>query len=393
MGNTYDVAVVGLGAMGAHAVQQLAARGLKVLGIERFGPLHDRGSSHGDSRLIRLGYFEDPAYVPLLRRAYANWRALEALSGEDLLTITGVLQIGRPDSRLVAGVLKSCRVHQIPHELLDAAAVRRRYPAFAMADDEVAVMEPEGGFLRPERAIVAALRLAGADGAVLHFNERVTGIEPDDAGVTLLTAAGSYRAGRVIVAAGSYVGGLVPGLRGIVQPIRQVVGWYPSRNGLATALGRMPGFLVDEGAAGSWFGFPDLGAGVKTGRHCHFREAIDPEAPNPPVNDADRAINDAFMARRMPGVVPAGTRFITCRYTMLPGEDFLIDFVPGEKRLIVASPCSGHGFKFASVVGEILADLATAGGTDLPIGRFGWKAMEARRRSNRRAMSAASGAA
>jgi len=379
MTNDYDVAVIGLGAMGAHTAQQVAARGLSVIGIERFGPLHEKGSSHGDSRLIRLGYFEDPAYVPLLRRAYTNWRALEAKSREALLTITGVLQIGRPDSKVIAGVLESCRVHGIAHELLDGDAVHDRFPAFAMRPEDVAVLEPEGGFLRPERAIAAALKLAGADGAVLHFNERVTGIEPDDAGVTVVSDTGRYRAGKVIVAAGSYVTGLVPALAGYATPIKQVVGWYPSRDVLATQVGRMPGFLVDEGEA-TYFGFPDLGEGVKVGRHGHFFEEIDPEQPNPPINAADRAATEDFMARRMPGVVPTGTRFITCRYTMLPGEDFLIDFVPGEKRVVVASPCSGHGFKFASVIGEILADLAAEGGTALPIGLFSFEAMRARAR-------------
>jgi len=373
--SSYDVAVVGLGAMGAHAAQQLAARGKRVIGIERFGPLHDLGSSHGDSRLIRLGYFEDPAYVPLLRRAYANWRALERLSGEALLTITGVLQIGRPDSKVVAGVLESCRQHDIPHELLEAEAAASRFPAFALRDGDVAVLEPEGGFLRPERAITAALKLAGRDGAVLHFNERVTAIEPGDAGVTVMTDAGRYRVGHVVVAAGSYVAGLVPALAPYAKPIKQVVGWYPARDLLATALGRMPGFLVDEGDA-TYFGFPDLGEGVKVGRHGHYFEPIDPEKPNPPVDARDRAATEDFMARRMPAVVPTGTRFITCRYTMLPGEDFLIDFLPGEARVVVACPCSGHGFKFASVVGEILADLVLTGGTDLPIGLFSFEALK-----------------
>jgi len=366
----FDIAVIGLGAMGAHTVQQLAARGLRVIGIERFGPLNDRGSSHGDSRIIRLGYFEDPAYVPLLRRAYANWRALEAKSGEALLTITGVLQIGRPDSHVVAGVLDSCREHGIAHDLMDGAEVEQRFPAFAMRPGDVGVFEPEGGFLRPERAIATALKLAGADGAVLHFNERVTAIEPGDGGATIVSEAGRYHVGKVIVTAGSYVAGLVPALAGYARPIKQVVGWYPSRNGLATAVGRMPCYLVDEDEGGTFFGFPDLGEGAKVGKHGHFFEEIDPEQPNPPVNDADRAATEQFMARRLPGVVPQGTRFITCRYTMLPNDNFLIDFVPGERNVLVASPCSGHGFKFASVIGEILADMALDGGTTLPIFRF-----------------------
>lgn len=377
----YDVAVIGLGAMGAHAVQQLAARGARVIGIERYGPFNDRGSSHGDSRLIRLGYFEGADYVPLLRRAFANWRALEARSREELLTVTGVLQIGRPDGKVVGGLLQSCRAHGITHEVLEPAAARMRYPAFAVRDDEVAVIEPEGGFLRPERAIAAALKLAGDDGAVLHFNERVSAIVPGDGGVTIVTDAARYRVGKAIVAAGSHVGGLVPAVAPHARPIKQVVGWYPSRDRLATELGRMPGFILDDGPGGTYFGFPDLGEGIKVGKHFHLMETIDPELPNPPITAADRAATEEFMARRMPGVVPVGSRFISCRYTLLPGEDFLIDFVPGEPGIIVASPCSGHGFKFASVIGEILADLATAGGTALPIARFSFAALTARSRS------------
>ena len=374
----YDVAVIGLGAMGAHAACELAARGARVIGVERFGPLNDKGSSHGDSRLIRLGYFENPDYVPLLRRAYAKWRELELRSRENLLTITGILQIGRPDSKVVSGVLDSCRVHGIAHELLDSTAVTGRYPAFSMRDDDVAVSDPEGGFIRPERAITAALKLAGADGAVLRFNERVLAIEPEENGVAVVSDRGTYRARKVIVAAGSYTAGLVPELQGLAVPIKQVVGWYPARDQLTTALGRMPGFLVDEGEDGTYFGFPDLGEGVKVGKHGHFFEEIDPELPNPPVNAADRDATATFMARRVPGVVPVGLRYVTCRYTMLPGEDFLLDHLPGNRQIIVASPCSGHGFKFASVVGEILADLALDGGTSLPIELFSFAAMRQR---------------
>ena len=373
----YDVAVVGLGAMGAHTAQHLAARGLRVLGLERFAPLHDKGSSHGDSRLIRLGYFEGSAYVPLLRRAYANWRELERRSGEELLTITGLLEIGRVEGRVVSGARAACEANGIAHEMLDAAAVARRYPVVAMRDGDVALLEADGGFLRPERAVAAAQRLAAADGAELRFNERVTAIEPDDAGVTVATAAGRYRAGRVVVAAGSYVAGLVPQLARYATPILQVVGWYPSRRGAATGIGQLPGFIVDEGEW-SFFGLPDLGEGVKIGCHARRGAAIDPEQPNPAVSDEDRAVLDDFAARRLPGVAPQGTRFVRCRYTMLPGEDFLIDFVPGEERVIVASPCSGHGFKFASVIGEVLADLAATGGTELPIELFSWAALERR---------------
>lgn len=377
--SAFDVAIIGLGAMGANAAAQLAARGLKVIGIERFWPNHDRGSSHGDSRLIRLGYFEDPAYVPLLRRAYANWRALEARAREDLLTITGVLQIGPPDDPIVKGTLASCELHGLAHELIDPQAMRERFPAFQLDDDEVAVFEPQGGFLRPEKAVMAALRLAGADGAALHFGERVLAIEPSDAGIRIVSDTGTYRAGKVIVATGSYIADLVPDLAGLATPIRQVVGWYHPRDALATALGRMPVFLRGESTAGSFFGFPALGPeGVKIGKHAHFHEAIDPEEPNPPVNEADRALLDDFIARRLPAAAGLPSGYVTCRYTMLPGDDFLIDVLPSDPNIIVASPCSGHGFKFASVVAEILADLAADGQTALPIDPFSFAALTRR---------------
>jgi len=370
----FDVAVIGLGAMGAQAVAHLAARGVKVIGIERFGPLHDRGSSHGDSRLIRLGYFEDPAYVPLLHRAYRNWRDLEARVREDLLTITGVLQIGRPGCHIVDGTIAACKLHGLPYDLLDQAQAARRYPAFQLDADEVAVLEPEGGFLRPEAATLAALRVAGTDGAVLHFNEQVLGIAPGGGGVAVATDQARYRARTVVVATGSYIAGLVPELDQVAVPIRVVVGWFQPRDGLNTALGRMPGFLRDEGEAGSFFGFPVIGRnGVKVGKHAHFREVIDPEAPNAPVNEADRALLQDFIARRVPAAAGTPVGFATCRYTMLPGDDFLIDRLPSDPNIIVASPCSGHGFKFASVVGEILADLATTGETALPIEAFSFK--------------------
>jgi sarcosine oxidase len=351
MTDFFDVAVIGLGAMGAHTVADLAARGQKVIGIERFGPLHDRGSSHGDSRIIRLAYFEDPAYVPLLRRAYEKWAELEARSRETLLIPTGIVQIGERDGVLIDGVMRASAEHGIPHELLQPAEARKRFPTLVTADDEV---------------------------AVLRFNERVVGLEPKDGGVEVTTQERRYRAGKVIVTAGSYVAGLVPELKPYAMPIKQVVGWFDARPAAKAALGSMPVFIVDEGGGMSFFGFPDLGRGVKIGKHAHLMTGIDPEAPNPPVTAEDREVLADFMRRRMPGVDPSGNGFVTCRYTMLPESDFLIDFLPGEPQVIVASPCSGHGFKFASVIGEILADLAIEGATTLPIERLSWAAMTAR---------------
>jgi sarcosine oxidase len=373
----YDVAVIGLGAMGSAALAFLSARGVKTIGIDAYFPAHALSSSHGDSRLIRLGYFEDPSYVPLLRRAYQNWRALEARLRSDILTITGVLQIGAPDSKIVTGTRASCAMHGLAHEVLDKAETARRFPAFQLDSDDIAVLDPQGGYLRPEAAVMGYLKLAAEDGAVLHFGERVSAIEPDDGGVTILSAAGRYRARKVIVATGSWIAELAPTLKAHAVPIRQVVAWYQPRDGFATEPHRMPCFLRDEGPDGSYFGFPAIGGdGVKVGRHAHFREPIDPNQPNPAVNDADTALLDGFIAKRVPAAAGLRLKAVTCRYTMLPSEDFLLDFLHGNPNVVVASPCSGHGFKFTSVVGEILADLALDGGTALPTDAFTFAAMD-----------------
>ena len=373
----FDVAVIGLGAMGSAALSHLAARGIKAIGLDAYFPAHAMGSSHGDSRLIRLGYFEDPSYVPLLQSAYSNWRALEARSRSEVLTITGVLQIGAPDSKIVTGTRASCEMHGLAYEELDQAAMKARFPVFSLDADEIALLDPQGGYIRPEAAVMGYLKLAAEDGAVLHFGERVTAIEPDDTGVTITSAIGSYRAAKVVVATGSWIAELVPQLKDHAVPIRQVVAWYQPRDGFVTQPQRMPVFLRDEGDDGSYFGFPVIGVdGVKIGRHAHFREPIDPNQPNPPVNDADTALLDAFIARRLPTAGGLRVNAITCRYTMLPSEDFLIDQLPGDPRIVVASPCSGHGFKFTSVIGEILADLALEGGTALPIAAFSFAKMD-----------------
>ncbi len=373
----FDVAVIGLGAMGSAAAAHLAARGVKVIGIDGYYPAHALSSSHGDSRLIRLGYFEDPSYVPLLQRAYANWRALEARLREDILTVTGVLQIGKPDSKIVSGTRKSCALHNLPLETLSPDQMRGRFPVFSLDADEVALLDPQGGYLRPEAAVMGHLKLAASDGAALHFGEKVTAIEPGKDGVSIVSNTGRYLAAKVIVATGSWIGELVPSLRGHAVPIKQVVSWYQPTDGFITQPQRMPVFIRDEGENGSFFGFPAIGVdGVKVGRHAHFREPIDPNQPNPAVNERDTDLLDRFIKHRLPLAAGFRVRSTTCRYTMLPSEDFLLDLLPSDNRVVVASPCSGHGFKFTSVVGEILADLALDCGTDLPIKAFSFAAMD-----------------
>ncbi len=265
---------------------------------------------------------------------------------------------------------------------LDAAEMARRFPAFQLDDDEVAILDPQGGYLRPEAAIMGYIKLAAESGAMLHFGEKVMALDPGDGGVTISSASGQYYARKVVIATGSWIAELVPHLKSHATPIRQVVAWYQPKDGFVAEPQRMPCFLRDEGADGSYFGFPAIGTdGIKLGRHAHFREPIDPNEPNPPINDQDTVLLDGFASRRLPAAAGLRVRAATCRYTMLPSEDFLFDLLPGQPNIVVASPCSGHGFKFTSVVGEILSDLALDGGTALEIAAFSFDALERHRHS------------
>src|SRR5215470_7373659 len=223
---SFDVAIIGLGVMGSAALAALARRGRRVVGIDRFAPGHDRGSSHGATRVIRLGYFEHPSYVPLVRAAYPLWRELEARSGQALLTITGILEIGAPESDLVIGTLRSSRQHRLPHEILDAPRLMERFPAFRLPDDFVGVFQPDGGFVRAEPTVAALQALASRSGAELVWNEPVLAVKPHRGSVEVTTRRGDIHAGSAIVAAGPWLKSLLPQLRVPLRVTRQVLGWF-----------------------------------------------------------------------------------------------------------------------------------------------------------------------
>lgn len=371
MAQIYDIAIIGLGAMGSATAAFAASRGVKVLGIEAFRPAHGLSSSHGDTRLIRRAYFEDPAYVPLLFRAYENWRSLEARTQKNILTITGILHIGKPGSRLVDGALKSSELYNLSHEVFDRTGAASRYPVFQLDDDEVAVLDPEGGYLRPELAVESFIKLAVDDGAHLHFGERIRTVERRGAHLAITSDLGTYLTKKLVISAGAWIKQFVPQLSSIATPIRQVVAWYRPKESFAIAPDRMTGFLRDDGGPEPYFGFPGVVPdGVKVGLHCHFREPLDPDQPNADIGPKDTDVLDDFMARRLPLAAGARANAVTCRYTMLPSSDFLIDFMPDDKDVVVCSACSGHGFKFASVIGEVLTDLALDGETQLSLAPF-----------------------
>lgn len=366
----FDTIVLGVGGMGSAAVYQLARRGQRVLGLERFDIPHAMGSSHGVTRIIRLAYYEHPSYVPLLRRAYELWRDLERTVREQLLFITGSLDAGPPESQCFRGSLASCEEHGLPHEVLTGAEVNRRFPGYRLPEHLQAVLQPDGGYLLSERCIVAHVTAAQALGAEVHARERVLGWEPRSEAIRVRTTRGVYESERLIVAAGAWVGDLVPDLRWLTTPERQVLAWLQPARPELFAPERFPVFnlQVDEGR---YYGFPVVSVpGFKFGRYHHLEEAVDPDHFERDADARDEAVLRSFAERYFPDGAGPTMALRTCLFTNAPDEHFILDLHPDDRRVVVASPCSGHGFKFCSVVGEIAADLAETGETRHDIGLF-----------------------
>jgi len=365
-----EIAVVGLGAMGSAALFHLARRGHRVVGIEQFQPGQDRGSSHGESRAIRLGYFEHPSYVPLARAAYQGWYELERLTGQSVLTRTGVLEIGKPGSIIVDGSLAASRQHGLEHELLGASEIMVRYPQFNLPRDYAAIWQPDGGFVRPELANSLHLQLAQEAGAKVISGCRIDGIEPAARGVSLRTVQGTMLAQRVVIAAGAWIGALVPRLAAHLTLTRQVQCWFAPGRMDDFAVGRLPVFIID-GDDDACYGFPVVSErGFKCASHHDSGTLASADAARQDAGPEDEARIRRFLEAYLPSAAGLLTGMKTCIYTKTRDEDFVIDRLPEDPRIVIASPCSGHGFKFASVIGAVLADLATQGSTRHDISRF-----------------------
>ena len=373
----FDVAVVGLGAMGSSAAFHLARRGQRVLGLDRYAPPHDLGSSHGQTRIIREAYFEHPAYVPLVQRAYQLWEELQQLTGRALLLPTGGLTVGRPDGVQVSGALRSAEMHHLPHEVLGAAEVRRRFPALNPALDMVAVWEPRAGILFPEACIASYLELARQYGAHLLTNQTVLGWQAEVDGVRLFSAGGEFRACRLLISAGAWTSQLLPDLQLPLSVERQVLFWFAPRSDQAQfAPTHCPISLWEYEAGRSCYAFPDLGEGVKVARH-HQGELTAPESLRREVDALEIEAMRTLLRRYLPAADGACLRTAVCMYTNTPDFHFLIDFHPRHHQVVIASPCSGHGFKFASAIGELLADLLVTGRTDWDMSLFKLKRFSA----------------
>jgi sarcosine oxidase len=363
-----DVLVLGVGTMGSMACWRLACRGVAVVGLEQFEPGHDRGSGHGESRMLRTAYWEGPGYVPLVRSAIELWRQLEQETGTELLTMTGGLMIGRPEEDPVAGALRAAQEHDLPHQLLGREEMARRHPQHRLQEGEVGLWEPGAGVLPPETAIRAAAARAEELGARLHRQLRVTSIEVGD---RVLVRAGdlAFAAPRLVVAVGPWLGRLLPELNLPLQVERQVMTWFRPGRPDDFAPQRFPVFIHRRDGVDA-YGLPTLdGASVKVAIHHQGRSA-DPDRLDREVSEADVAPASRVVSGWLRGLDPRPVRASVCMYTNTPDEDFVVGAAPGLPGVVVLGGFSGHGFKFAPVIGEVAADLALEGRTRHPIAGF-----------------------
>ncbi|WP_033340329.1 N-methyl-L-tryptophan oxidase [Catenuloplanes japonicus] len=369
----YDVIVLGLGGMGSSAAYHLAARGQRVLGLEKFGPAHDQGASHGGSRITRQSYFEDPAYVPLLLNAYELWERLARDSGADVITLTGGLMIGPPGSRTVAGSRRSAEQWGLAHEMLDATELRRRFPTLDPGPDDVALYEAKAGLVRPEETVGAHLALAAKAGAELRFGEPAVAWEATATGVRVTTETGVYEAGHLVVAPGAWAPRMLADLGVPLVVERQVQYWFAPRAPIADfGPDRHPIWIWEDPDGTQIYGFPALDGpdgGVKVAFFRRGQECT-PDTIDREVHADEIARVAEHLGRVLPGAPGRFLRAKTCMYTNTPDEHFVVASHPQHATVTVACGFSGHGFKFVPVVGEILADLATTGTTSHPIGLF-----------------------
>jgi sarcosine oxidase len=381
MQDTYDVIVLGLGAMGAAATYQLARRGAKVLGIDQYAPPHEFGSTHGDTRITRIACGEGPEYSVFAKRSHEIWRELEAASGLELLTQNGLLAISGAGQRsanhgvtkFVDATAAAARAADVSYELLDTAALRQRYPAFNFADGDAAYHDSVSGFVRPERCITAQLDRARELGAHLRLNEKVGAFRQDGQSVSVTTDKASYQARELIVAAGAWLPGmLTPARAGRFTVTRQVLYWFRARSAAEHAKflpERFPVYIWQVPAYQSIYGFPATGGleeGVKIATE-QYDVATTPDAVSRTVGpDEIREMYETYVAPFFPGLSPSCIKSKVCLYTWVDGARFVIDRHPDFDRVIVASPCSGHGFKHSAGIGELLAQMVTDGRTPDP---------------------------
>jgi sarcosine oxidase len=364
---TYDAIVLGTGGIGSAAIYELARRGVHVLGIDRFDPPHDRGSTHGQSRAIRQAYFEHPDYVPLLLESYRLWRELEQHVGRNLLNEVGVLQVGPAGGTVVPGVLRAATEHKLSIEELGANEIELRWPGLRVPNNLVGVFEPRGGYLLVEDCVRAHLHAAQAADATMLPNTEVDGWNATDSEVRVRTSAGEFTAARLVVTAGAWAAQLLSDLKIGLTVRRKSLFWFHTTSPKCELASGLPVYLY-ELPTGTFYGFPQLDPrGVKVAEHTGGQPITDPTTVDREINPDDERQLGEFIAACLPEVSRNVTDHATCLYTMSPDENFIVDRHPAHPNISFAAGLSGHGFKFAPVLGRALADLALDGKTALPI--------------------------
>jgi sarcosine oxidase len=358
LNSQFDIIIIGAGAFGSSAAYHLSKTTKKVLVIDRYSPPHAFGSSHGQTRIIREAYFEDPIYVPMLREAYTRWDELERESGEKLFLKTGGLMLGNKESHVIQGTLNSAQTYNIEHEVLDDQSIKNQFSSFNPDEETMGVYEHNAGILFPEKCIKTTLGLAERNGVELKFNETVLSIEYNSNSVEIITDKGSYGSQKCILAAGPWMNKLIPELNLPLQTTRQVLYWYDIDETGKNQTGpeKFPIFIWNTQFGKHFYGFPDIGNGFKIAFHDKG-EICEPDNINrivstEEVEEMNHIIHSYFKFKA------TFKEAVTCIYTNTPDDHFLIDHHPLSDNVIIASPCSGHGFKFSSVIGKILSDMA-----------------------------------
>jgi sarcosine oxidase len=374
-----DVIVVGLGAMGSAACFQLVARGVSVIGIDQYAPPHPLGSTHADTRITRLAIGEGREYVPLVRRSHELWREIERESGTRLLTESGFVVLAHPSSQFLRETRAAAREYHIEHEDLRGDAVRACMPMVAVDEDIEAYYEATGGYVRPEPAVAAQLTVARRQGARLQLGERVERWSASANGVTVTTDAATYRADRLLICAGAWIGELFPDGRDIFAIYRQLLYWFPIREGYQQ-LRDMPTFVWDFGGVRGGFvhldgiyGFPALdgpGGGVKMGSESYER-TTEPDGRQHPATRLEIArMYESYVAPYLPWLGPDVIKTVSCLYTCTRGSRFVIDHHPRHDTVLIVSACSGHGFKHSPAIGEAVAQWLTGNDPDIDLRPF-----------------------
>lgn len=376
MKTNFDAIVLGVGSMGSATCYYLASRGYSILGLEQFDIPHDQGSHAGQSRIIRKAYFEHPDYVPLLEKAYGNWKEIEVKTGSQIYFPSGLLYAGRPNDVLIKGVRESANKYNLTVESISAKQVKSRFPQFQIPTEYDVLFEPDAGFVTPERAILLFVEQAIRAGAHIHTKEKAASWAKHGETITVKTNKNTYTCKKLIICSGPWAGEMIPGFSNQLKVTRQVIAWVNPKGSKSYELGQFPCWLIDDDTQnGMYYGFPILpvgkfGApiGLKVAQH-YPGQVSNPDSVNriPSKEEEDNLIS--AMDKFLPGGYSSTHVIKTCLYTNTADENFVIDFLPGhDNQVVIAAGFSGHGFKFVSVVGEIMADLAMKGKSELPIG-------------------------